>query len=513
MGIKTISLLACKASLQEIEQDLIADPASVGLVERTSVRGVCSSLWYKVFEPFGLASNHQNIQTVLATTRVALAHFKQTLLTPTEEGVAADSTLLALSFDERWQWRFLYVSHLLGDSSAFPSYSQAQRMAGPKLIEQIALSPIPWDLLCSLLKERTLAPFQKEPLDRWIKDLNFCQTFLSPLLMFSLCEAVAVRVFGEAEDWMIGREAFFLVWRLYESGLSWLVSPDRDFVNNDWSCFGAKLAIRFPEDFNIEAYELDSSVERMAISSSAPLLLGTWTYTTVNTPSVIQYIHVDYCDSRGRYVTAERLVGPLSGCPWEGEGLKTSQDSTILDAVIATCSTLVQQPYTLRLDCDHLFLTRRLCICILHPLQLRHPYFSLLEIEKFIHAVCGEDPIRMRRVYERSGLWQTPIVRMYRSLVSLYLCKVTEEQIRRELRVFDLPLQLVPPVVKWSSKVRKAIYEVQQQMIEEGHREDLSERIVSAMMALQEELCRVSVIPDDLVDRMMCQLKGQKKIL
>jgi hypothetical protein len=446
---RTIAVLAERSSLQQVEEECICDPWGVELAPKASLFGFLGTSFFTVFGALGGASSQTQTQTVLKTTRAALHALKDVLLHPTEENVHSFSGILSLAFDERWQRKCIWANALLKDGEVLPPFDKALRIMGPQIVHSVVAMPVPWEALQDLIEKRAVDPLHKDLFQQWVRELSQWGSHLSPLLMLSVCESAAVRIFGEEEQAKVAEAAFYLIFELYRSGLTWLAGTDSTFVINHFSFFGSKIPIEFPQGAHIEAYEDPKSPDSMVLVSPAPLYLGLWLNSMPATRSSIPFIRVESCDLRGRFVTTERLLGPCTSLLWDGRGAKTEHDRRLLYNIGTLCENLVQQYFTPTLDLRDLFVTSRLEICSLRPIGMQSPFLSLLAIESFISDMCQGDIERIREILDRSGFWNTQTVKMHRSLISTYAFEGTDADIRREIHVFGLKPELLPEVSAW----------------------------------------------------------------
>ena len=501
---RTIAVLAERSSLQQVEEECICDPWGVELAPKASFFGVLGTSYFTVFGALGWVSSQTQIHAVLRTTRAALQVLQDVLMHPTEENVPSVSGLLALSFDERWQRKCIWVNALLDEGRVLPPFDKALRIMGSQIVHSVTAMPIPWEALKDLIEKRAVSPLHKDPFQRWVRELTQWGTHLSPLLMLSVCESAAVRTFGEDEQAKIAEAAFYLLFELYKSGLKWLAGPDSSFVINRFSFFGSKIPIEFPPEARIEAYEDPSSPDSMALISPAPLYLGLWVQTMAVTRSSVPFIRVESCDPRGRFIIVERLLGSCATFSWEGLGARTAHDRRLLYNIGTLCENLVQQRFTAALELNNLFVTARLEICSLRPIGMRCPYLSLPAIESFINDICRGDVERIREVLDRSGFWNTQTAKMYRSLISTYSFEGTDADVRREIQVFGLNLEQFPEVSAWVQQLKNHILAACRVLQEKEPSVSVRpSSLIKAVFRLQNEGGFLAVLPPDLGDRVV----------
>jgi hypothetical protein len=506
--VRTIAVLAEHSFIEEVERTCVPDPWGVELAPKASFFGVLGTSFFTVFDALGWTSSQSLTKTVLRTTRAALQVLRDVLLHPTEENVASVSGLLSLGFDERWQKKCIWVNRLLGEEDILPPFDKALRIVAPGIVHSITAMPIPWDALRDILMKGAVDPVRKEVFQRWIDELKIWGSHLSPLLMLSLCESATIRVFGDENPGKVAEGAFCLVFELYKLSLTWLAEVDGSFAINRFAFFGAKIPIQFPREALIEAYEVPWSRDSMVIISPAPLYLGLWVYKMDTFRSLIPYVRAEVCDKRGRFLTTERLICSCSALSWDGPGATTARDRRLLYNIGTLCSDLVRQQCTPTLDLSDLFVTTRLEICTLRPIGMGWPFLCLPAIESFIHEMCQRDVERVREVLDRSGFWDTQTVKMYRELMSRYSFKGTDEDVKRELRVFDLDIQQLPVVSAWVRELRTHVDAACRTLQEkEGSEAVRPESCIRAVLRLQNEGGFVAVLPSNLYDRIVTWMR------
>lgn len=501
---RTIAVLAERSSLQQVEEECICDPWGVELAPKASFFGFLGTSFFTVFGALGWASSQTQIQAALKATRAALQALNEVLLHPTEENVHSVSGLLALSFDERWQRKCIWVNALLNDGRVLPPFDKALRIMGAQIVSSVTAMPIPWEALQDLVEKRAVGPLQKDVFQQWVRELTQWGSHLSPLLMLSVCESAAIRSFGEEEQARVAEAAFYLLFELYKSGLTWLAKEDSSFVINRFSFFGSKIPIEFPQESHIEAYEDPRSSDSMVLVSPAPLYLGLWLQAMPGMRSAIPFIRVESCDLRGRFITVERVLGSCATLLWEGVGAKNEHDRRLLYNISTLCENLVQQRFTPTLNLNDLFVTRRLEICSLRPIGMECSYLSLPRIESFINDMCQGDVERIREVLDRSGFWNTQTVKMYRSLISTYGFEATDADVRREIQVFGLSLEQFPEVSAWVRQLKNHVSAACRVLQEKDPLTPVfPASLIKAVFRLQNEGGFLAALPSDFGDRII----------
>ena len=341
-------------------------------------------------------------------------------------------------------------------------------LLAPKALHQVAASPVPFEELGILLKDRDLSPTGQRALKRWIEDVNFFGKAISQKLLFSFLQSIVKRHYPEFPAYERVTSTFYLAWRVHRNGLSVLVDDHPPLIRAESEFLvdiegqesvhpGERLPLEFPLDFAFSAYAVQGHSDVMMLHSPSPLSLGVWGYETLKKRSCIPYLKILYMDEQGRFFITERIEGWLDSPEiWDRDGIDSEKNRQVCKTLAKTVDELCRYGATFDISTEHLFLTHRWEIGTLKAFEKRSNRFHIPTMEKFIRTVCHEDRERICCVMHMGNLFAHPICTALRDIIRQHSFQATDFLIRERMRGM-LDEDGIAEIIAWHAKVQNKV--------------------------------------------------------
>lgn len=516
-----IDMLSRFDSLEDVRKYCVADCTGTWLFEKKTYTGIFYRALFVPLQFLGVASADKQVSTVLKTVEIALCCLLQYSSDPT---IPLDSSLEPLTgqlfyYHVRTCVRKVYRLFYHEEPVCFRAVLQAN---APTIVRCIGGCPVPWDVFSSIMRKEPLSSLAKQDLAFWIESVSHWGRLISPSLYFFLFAQAARRCFPvDSPPGTHTRATFLLAWKLFQAGLTVLEKPWFGSENLQEVAFdrsdgdipfhvGRELAISFPRDFPLRAFEVVEKKEHMVLASPSLLLLGMLQHNMLECESLIPYITSYYFDPLGRFVVVERLVDSLGSFAWhEKHNFQEKELFKECSQLIARLLTLAQTP---QLDAFHFFVAAGGRLCLLSPLRKGHSYFCLPDIERFIKEIAQGDVNRIRLILTASKFREHPVARVYVDLLKQHGLNISPAIVQRTLELHNVRSDPVESEVNdWVSSIQRAADRVSQHLKVSPRfctRDvgDLDRLIIKAILALQLELGFCSVLPEDLHELIIAQL-------
>lgn len=402
------------------------------------------------------------------------------------------------------------------------SFKEAQEMLAPGIVEYISGAKIPWDVFGRLMRREKLSHCEGEELKYWIEEVSEWGRLISPSLWLGLFEEAARRAFPNFPD-KKGLKAAYLAWQLYKNGLVVLEAPDFNTTDLKSYAFdpvdgsvpftvGEELDVCLPFEFPIAAYAIEGLPTVMAIAAPSPVILEMLPFNIMECTFGIPSLKMHFIESRRRFIVAERLLTSLEEVIWEEEEFDTKLDQDLLCELVATVSFMLKQPYTLALELDRIFLTCNGTIRVLSPLKKAHDFMSLYDLEQFVQKVVQKDQRRITHVLREAKFSETPTGRVYAALLRKKGLNISPRDIETEIQIQrardqNLPTRLEDWAKELRTKAQRSVRMLKAQPAFAHVRADqMFQRVHEAIIQIQEELSFVSILPVDLVERIVARV-------
>ena len=346
---------------------------------------------------------------------------------------------------------------------------EALTALAPTIITQIVGYEIPYEPFHHLLvDESSLTIEENREIAAWIEASTVHGEVLQDLLLYSM-RAIAGRAFCHEEQKVQYLATFALAWKVYERGLTAIVSEGQlEVVSNSFiPCdldreeemrLGARLPIFFPLDFSAHAYAICENDNAMCIHSSSPLAIGVWLYRQSIHISHIPLVKIHFVDPRGRFCIAEKILYWLDDPErWLGPGIAASQDIRLIDAITALIAEMREKNRTFAFRIDHLFFSSSGAIGSIEAVANEWSFFHPGLIEKKIRQLCQKDAIRTAYVMQTSGFFSHPFVSDLQEITRRHHFLATENHIMEMVGRYTREKAVIDSIVSWHTTLRSKI--------------------------------------------------------
>jgi len=417
------------SSLDDIKEFYVGDSSGTYFVKKgTAICQVVSWLRWTV-SIFRKTHRERCDKSVLAFTKERFVRFEKYLLGETL--ISTQKYLLGLSFSTEWKGRFQKAHRLFGLEGHFPSLRRAQRTVAAHMVRDASATSIPWKVLDAILRKshqdpknftiETLPVASRKILIRWSEDLKRMWAFLSPHLIFRLCEAAVLKTFPDLHEEEVVSRASNLIYLLSQSGVAEVLEADEGQFDQEIqvekisSKVGEQLVPEFALGDEFRVYEYTPSpFDRCTLLSSSNLIMRTWFYAERHSPRVIPCAKCFSWNAEKKIAVLEKLEGTLKNKIWDD----TAKDTPLVEELSNVVrENLFHAQSTPELKLGRIFLTPNKKLRTVKPLKETQGPIPLHIIEEFIVNVCRKNRSRISDIFERSDFFSHSDAIFFRNIV------------------------------------------------------------------------------------------------